>query len=102
MNHFDEMACLLYLDGQLDASRSQELAAHAAQCAPCRDLLHALERESQLLAGALTEDNEPMPARLLASRGWSLPSWAWTLAFGIFAAGTYWLWTDGISPWLDQ
>jgi cytoskeletal protein CcmA (bactofilin family) len=102
MNHFDEMACLLYLDGQMDASRSQELAAHASECAPCRDLLRALERESQLLTGALTEDNEPMPARLLDSPGWSMPSWIWTLAFGMFVAGAYWLWTDGISPWLDQ
>ncbi len=43
-----------------------------------------------------------MPARLLDSRGWNVPSWVWTLAFGVFAAGAYWLWTDGISPWLDQ
>jgi len=102
MNHFDEMECLLYLDGQLDASRSQELAEHASECAACGDLLSALERESQLLTGALTEDNEPMPARLLDSPGRSMPSWVWTLAFGISVAGAYWLWTDGISPWLDQ
>ena len=49
MIHFDEMACLLYLEGQLDQARASELAAHADQCAPCRDLLRALERESQLL-----------------------------------------------------
>jgi len=102
VNHFDEMACLLYLDGQLDAPRSRELAAHADQCAACRSLLRALERESRLLTGALTEDNEPMPARLLDSAGWAMPSWVWTLAFGMFAAGAYWLWTDGIGPCVDQ
>ena len=102
MIHFDEMACLLYLEGQLDATRARELAAHTGECAPCRNLLRALERESQLLAGALTEENESMPARLLGTQTWSLPPWIWTLAFGAFAAGAYWMWTDGIGPWFDQ
>ncbi len=102
MIHFDEMACLLYLEGQLDPARSQELAAHVEECAPCRGLLHALERESILLSSALTEDNEPMPARLVSERVRSLPSWVWALAFGVFAAGAYWFWTDGIGPWFDQ
>ena len=96
MIHFDEMACLLYLEGQLDAARSRELAAHVEECASCRDLLHALEHETTLLSSALTEDNEPMPARLLSEQGRSMPSWVWTLAFGVFAAGAYWFWTDGI------
>ena len=102
MIHFDEMACLLYLEGQLDPVRSQELAAHVKECAPCRDLLHALQHETILLSSALTEDNEPMPARLLGERTRSLPAWVWTLAFGAFAAGAYWFWTDGIGPWFDQ
>jgi cytoskeletal protein CcmA (bactofilin family) len=100
--HFDEMACLLYLDGQLDAARSREMAAHIQECASCHDLLHALERETTLLSSALTEDTEPMPARLISERVRSLPSWVWTLAFGAFAAGAYWFWTDGIAPWFDQ
>ena len=102
MNHFDEMACLLYLEGQLDPARAREIAAHVEECAACRDLLHALERESHLLSSALTEENEPMPARLLGAQARSLPSWVWTLAFGAFAAGAYWIWTDGIGPWFDQ
>jgi cytoskeletal protein CcmA (bactofilin family) len=102
MNHFDEMTCLLYLEGQLDAARARELGAHAGECPACRDLLHALEHESQLLAGALTEEDESIPARLLVTQSWSFPSWVWTFAFGIFTAGAYWLWTDGISPWIDQ
>jgi cytoskeletal protein CcmA (bactofilin family) len=100
--HFDEMACLLYIEGQLDPARSRELATHVDECAPCRDLLHALQHETALLSSALTEDNEPMPARLLSEHGRSLPSWAWTLAFGAFAAGAYWFWMDGIAPWFDQ
>jgi hypothetical protein len=102
MNHFDEMVCLLYLEGQLESPRTREVAVHAGECAQCRALLHALERESRVLAAALTEDNEPMPARLLSTRGWGVPSWVWTLAFGLFTAGAYWLWTDTIAPWLDQ
>jgi cytoskeletal protein CcmA (bactofilin family) len=102
MIHFDEMACLLYLDGQLEDSRARELVAHAGECAPCRELLRALERESKLLAGALTEEDEPVPARLLGSQASSMPSWVWSFAFAAFAASAYWVWNDGIGPWLDQ
>ena len=87
MNHFDEVVCLLYLEGQLEPPRAQELAVHAGECAQCRALLHALEHESRVLAAALTEENEPMPARLLSMRGSGAPSWVWTLAFGLFIAG---------------
>jgi hypothetical protein len=102
MIHFDEMACLLYLEGQLDEARSRELVAHAAECSACRDLLRALTRETNLLSAALTEDNESMPARLLAAVERRLPAWVWSLAFGVFATGAYVLWSYGISPWLDQ
>ena len=102
MNHFDEMTGLLFLDGQLDAARSRELAAHIEACSACRELLHALQHETTLLTAALTEDNEPLPARLISERTRRLPSWAWTLAFGAFAAAVYWFWIDGIAPWFDQ
>ncbi len=102
MIHFDEMACLLYLEGQLDPARSREMDAHIQECASCRDLLHALEHETTLLSSALTEDTEPMPARLASEQSRSLPSWVWTLAFAAFAAGAYWFWNDGIGPWFDQ
>lgn len=102
MIHFDEMTCLLYLERQLDPARAEELAAHVEGCASCRDLLHALERESTLLSSALTEDNEPIPARLVSEQSRSTPSWVWTLAFGAFAACAYWFWIDGIGPWFDQ
>jgi hypothetical protein len=102
MIHFDEMACLLYLEGQLDPARAREMALHAGECAACRTLLHALERESRVLTAALTEDTEAMPARLLSARGWGAPSWVWTLAFGVLAFGAYWLWADSVDPWLQQ
>jgi anti-sigma factor RsiW len=100
--HFDEMACLLYLEGQLDAARSRELSAHVEECAACRDLLNALKRETNLLSSALTEDDEPFPARLITEEAPGFPSWVWTLAFGIFTAGAYWLWIDGVGPWVEQ
>jgi hypothetical protein len=102
MIHFDEMACLLYLEGQLEPTRAREMALHIGECAACRALFHALERESRVLATALTEDIESMPARLLSPRSWGVPSWVWTLAFGVFASGAYWLWTDSVDPWLQQ
>jgi len=102
MIHYDEMACLLYLEGQLDPARSRELAAHVKECVSCGELLHALQHETILLSSALTEDTEPMPARLMSEQVRSFPPWVWTLAFGAFAACAYWFWTDGIGPWFDQ
>jgi len=72
MIHFDEMACLLCLEGQLEPAHAREMAVHIRDCAACRNLLHALKRESHALAEALTEDNESMPARLLSARGWGV------------------------------
>ena len=102
MIHFDEMACLLYLEGQLEPSRAREMTVHIGECMACRTLLHALERESHVLSAALLEDNEAMPARLLTARSWGVPSWVWTLAFGVCAFGAYWLWADSVDPWLQQ
>src|SRR5207245_8888502 len=55
MSHFDEMTCLLYLEGQLERPRALELVAHAEGWAECRAVLRALERESRLLAHALVD-----------------------------------------------
>ena len=67
--HFDEMTCLMYLEGQLEEARAQEISAHTATCAECSTLLHALETESLLLAGSLIEEDEMIPARLLSAPG---------------------------------
>ena len=103
MIHFDEMACLLYLEGQLDPARSRELAAHVEECAACRDLLHALQHETHF-AFERADRGQRTHARAPCSseQSRSLPSWVWTLAFGAFAAGAYWFWIDGIGPWFDQ
>jgi anti-sigma factor RsiW len=102
MNHFDEMACLLYLDGQLDTARAREMDAHLGGCPACRDLLHALQHETSMLSNALMEESEPIPARILGEETRAVPSWIWTLAFGALATAAYWLWSEGVSPWINQ
>jgi cytoskeletal protein CcmA (bactofilin family) len=102
MTHFDEMTCLLYIDGQLDAARAREIDAHLSECASCRGLLRALQQEGAMLSSALTEDTEAMPARLLGERARAIPSWIWTLAFGVVAACAYFLWIDAVGPWIGQ
>ena len=51
--HLDEMTCLLYIERQLDRARGLEVSAHTQDCAACRTLLRALERESRLLTRAM-------------------------------------------------
>lgn len=102
MNHFDEMTCLLYLEGQLERPRAAELAAHAEGCAECRGLLRALERESRWLTRALVEEDETVPARLLAPPARDATPWAWLISFGLASAGAYALWTSIIEPWRQQ
>ena len=102
MSHFDEMTCLLYLEGQLERPRALELVAHAEGCAECRALLRALERESRLLAHALVEEDEAVPARLLAPPVSDNTPWAWIVSFGLAAAGAYTLWTGVVEPWRQE
>jgi cytoskeletal protein CcmA (bactofilin family) len=102
MIHFDEMACLLYIDGQLDSPRVREMDVHLAECASCRTLLRALQHEAAMLSSALTEENEAIPSRLFGEQTRPMPSWIWTLAFGGIAACAYFLWIDGVGPWISQ
>ena len=100
-NHVDEMTCLLYVERQLDRARAQEISAHAEDCAACRTLLRALERESRLLTRAMLEEEEPLPARLseFQERVKRSLQWIWALAFGLAATGVYALYTNYIEPW---
>jgi cytoskeletal protein CcmA (bactofilin family) len=112
MTHFDEAACMLYLDGQLDAQQAAELSAHTAVCSDCRALLSALEKESRLIGQALIEQDEPLPLRLRtapwpapaapapASASWAL--WAWALSFSLAAAAGLALWTSIVQPLAEQ
>jgi cytoskeletal protein CcmA (bactofilin family) len=98
MSHFDEMTCMLYLDGQLDAVRAVELREHIRACTPCRTLLGVLQRESALLESALLEEDESVPARLLSAPRRESVQWAWVASAGLASLGTYTLWTK-ISEW---
>jgi cytoskeletal protein CcmA (bactofilin family) len=100
--HYDEITCLQYLEGLLDRPKALELSAHTTHCPDCRALLGALERETRMLSSALREQEEALPARLLAGPERDRTPWAWVGVFGLAAAGAYWLWTTIIDPWSDQ
>lgn len=102
MNHMDEMTCLLYLDGQLEAAHAAELAVHLDACSDCRRLLVALQHETLAVSQALLEENEPVPARLLAPHAERPASWGWMVALGLAASGIYTLWTIFVEPSMTQ
>jgi cytoskeletal protein CcmA (bactofilin family) len=104
MQHLDEMTCLLYIERQLDRVRAQEVSAHTQDCAACRTLLRALERESRLLTRAMLEEEEALPARLahFQERAHRSMQWIWTVAFGLAATGVYALYTGYVEPWQQQ
>lgn len=101
-NHFDEVTGLLYLEGQLDEDRAKEVAAHVASCAPCGQLLRALESESVWLRESLTLDDEPIPAHLIAAPERSSAHWGWVAAFALCAGGLYTLWNGIVEPGLAE
>ncbi|HEV3254306.1 MAG TPA: hypothetical protein VG033_07855 [Candidatus Acidoferrales bacterium] len=102
MNHFDEMTCMLYLDGQLEAEHARELAAHAGTCAACRELLKALESEGVWLRESLLEEDGAVPARLMEPPARARAPWGWIAAFGFGTAGAYTLWSGIVEPWRQQ
>lgn len=104
MKHVDEITCLLYLEGQLERARALELSAHVDECGNCRTLLRALESESRLLACALAEADEMVPARLLVTPGKRREpvSWAWIVSLGLAATAVYAVWTGYVEPWRQQ
>jgi cytoskeletal protein CcmA (bactofilin family) len=64
--------------------------------------MHALERETRLLSNALREQDEVVPAHLLAGPVRDKTPWAWVAAFGMAAAGVYWIWTSFVDPAMAQ
>ena len=100
LDHLDEITCLLYAERQLDRARAQAVSAHAQDCAACRTLLKALERESRLLTRAMLEADEPLPARLaeFQERARKSLGWVWGVIFGLAATGVYALYTTFIEP----
>jgi cytoskeletal protein CcmA (bactofilin family) len=102
MNHFDEMSCLLYLEGQLEPDRAREVAEHAASCAGCRDLLRALKTEGVWLRQALSAEEDSVPARLMEAPERGSAPWGWIAALGLAAGGMYTLWSGIVEPWRAQ
>jgi cytoskeletal protein CcmA (bactofilin family) len=102
--HLDEMTCLLYIDRQLERARGLEVSAHAADCANCRTLLRALERESRLMTRSMLEEDEPVPSRLAAFQEQARKSmqWIWGLVFGLAATGIYALYEGYVQPWQQK
>jgi len=96
--HFDEMSCLLFLDGQLDAPLAEEVRVHAAACESCAAMLRALSAESLFLSSGFTEAEEALPARLAEPERQYAARWAWWLAFGLAGAAAYALWAGMIEP----
>ena len=101
MDHLDEMTCLLYAERQLDRDRAQAVSAHTQDCAACRTLLRALDRESRLLTRAMLEEDEPLPSRLaeFQERARKSFGWIWGVIFGLAATGVYALYTYIVEPW---
>ncbi len=91
MDHLDEMTCLLYAERQLDRARAQAVSAHTQDCAACRTLLRALDRESRLLTRAMLEEDEPLPSRLAEfhERARTSFGWIWGVVLGLAATGVY-------------
>ncbi len=102
MNHFDEMSCLLYLEGQLDKDRAREVAEHAGTCAGCRELLRALETEGVWLREALGAEEDSVPARLMEAPEHGSAPWGWIAALALAAGGVYTLWSGFVEPWRAQ
>jgi hypothetical protein len=100
-NHVDEVTGLLYIEGQLEQAAARDVVAHLEHCSACRRLLDTLKRESLLLRQALTEEDEPLPARLAVPRLSEGLSWGWLTALGLAAVGLYTFWTVYVAPWLD-
>lgn len=103
MDHLDEMTCLLYAERQLDRARAQAVSAHAEDCAACRTLLRALDRESRLLTRAMLEEDEPLPSRLVQfqQKARKVHQWVSGLILGLAATGIYALYT-GLEPWINR
>jgi cytoskeletal protein CcmA (bactofilin family) len=102
MSHFDEMTALLYLESQLNADHAQDVSTHAATCAECRELLHALETEGVWLRESLAGDEEAVPSRLIEAPERHAAPWGWISALGLSAGGAYTMWSGFIEPWRAQ
>jgi anti-sigma factor RsiW len=101
MKHFDEMAALLYLDGQLEGAQAAEVLTHTSECAECRALLASLEHETRWLEGSL-QGKDAVPARFATPATHSSMSWGWITVMAMGAAGIYTVWNGIVEPFQQQ
>ncbi|HLJ41392.1 MAG TPA: zf-HC2 domain-containing protein [Candidatus Acidoferrales bacterium] len=101
MKHFDEVAALLYLDGQLERAQAAEVLAHTSECAECRALLASLEHETRWLETSLQE-KDAVPARFATPATQSGMSWGWMTVMAMGAAGIYTVWNGIVEPFQQQ
>ena len=101
MKHFDEMAALLYLDGQLERAQAAEVLTHTSECAECRALLASLEHETRWLEGSLQE-KDAVPARFATPATHASMSWGWMTVMAMGAAGIYTVWNGIVEPFQQQ
>lgn len=101
MKHFDEVAALLYLDGQLERAQAAEVLAHTSECAECRALLASLEHETRWLETSLQE-KDAVPARFATAATQSSMSWGWITVMAMGAAGIYTVWNGIVEPFQQQ
>ena len=101
MKHFDEVAALLYLDGQLERAQAAEVLAHTSECAECRALLASLEHETRWLEASLQE-KDAVPARFATPATHASMSWGWMTVMAMGAAGIYTVWNGIVEPFQQQ
>jgi len=103
MSHYDELSCLLFLDGQMESEPALELAAHVEQCQRCHRLLTALEREARLLSSTLTDVVEhPAPLTETPRLHPAFPLGTWIAVFCLTAIGGFAFWAWVAAPWLQM
>ncbi len=97
MNHFDEMAAFLYLDGQLEREQAAEVLVHTTECAECRELLESLKRETLWLAQSLQEE-DMVPMRFANPAIRTHVRWGWATALAMAITGMLTVWNGIIEP----
>src|SRR3979411_445203 len=69
-DHLDEMTGMLYVEGQLERSRAQQVSTHAQDCSSCRTLLRchlAYHKETHCIGAAFMGLAPPVAYALYTS-----------------------------------
>jgi len=102
MSHYDELSCLLFLDGQMEAGQALELASHVEHCRHCHGLLTALEREARLLSVTLKDlVEQPSPVAAPARLRPAVPLATWFAVLSLTVSGGFAFWVWVAAGWLQ-